>query len=158
MGPWKMSLDSKGVIFHFQDCWEKSISAGGTEGRNLSWPSNGGKAKKKKTCFSKRASRKKCNFYKSNQCLVCILHFVESLGKGKTYVYIYMSTSEVSLQFLKVFTTCNPHFLTREKSAPHPTPQKKNTKKKTTNQASKSHNQRDCSLSNNHNFEPHLSQ
>ena len=24
MGPWKMSLVSKGVIFHFHDCWKKS--------------------------------------------------------------------------------------------------------------------------------------
>ncbi len=24
MGPWKMSLVSKGAIFHFQDCWKKS--------------------------------------------------------------------------------------------------------------------------------------
>lgn len=57
-----------------------------------------------------------------------------------------MSTSEVSLQFSKVFTVAT-HF---------PTTPPASKEKLVQTQASKSHNQRDCSVPSNHNLEHHL--
>lgn len=67
------------------------------------------------------------------------------------YIYIiyiiFMSASEVSLQLSKVFTVAT-HFKT--------TPPPASKEKLVQTQASKSHNQRDCSVPSNHNLEHHL--
>ena len=131
-----MSLDSKGSVSTSRIVGKRVFLLGERRGVTFHGHPTVERQKKKHAFPSEQAER---NVIFTNQinalyasCILLNLWVKERL----MCIYIYMSTSEVSLQFLKVFTNCNPDVLTRKKKIcppppPHPK-KKKNTNKQQT--------------------------